>query len=795
MNTDDDTTRLLMDVDEAAFRAAVEQVPLRYTHPIFQARALQVYRRILAESSDPVKRIMAAGNAVLLGQLDAHEALRECLDQCTTERVRQMGQRELKPLLEALSSDRAWCSRWIIRRVLEGALDAEQWRALIDPLNGDQREQLLQRLENEDLSNGRGPGVHGLLRLNADAQMAQRVFLRIVELHRTIIAVNAVRSEENLARAPKLGELKRQLEGFMRKLPAQTMVDGVLAALPADFRLDELQVLAELWDWGMDDDADLHEVLTEPSREAARKYLRDAVPRLTNENDPRGEVRAHLAVAISRVGDPEDIGDIATLLESEIDRIRAAQAARAARDQGPLANGSPMRYTNRYMLAVRQLESESEGPFLARLLAEPEYERDVAWTLVEWALERSLPSNVWMDGWANRSREFREVWAARSSTEVERFDEGRRKSAVGYLRAHIDSLRSRLAGDAPDPHIVWRLKDLMRPLAALDGRASATLILEVLPLPLQAHGNIDGWKRIQPLEIMLFEGATLPNERTLVIIMPVIDELTSKWHSDNERSLLSMSLSILPFLEDPRAGIAILAELVDRVRLSYEGTRRVVSALGHSRCDEALGLLVAIGSRDGMADSLGDVWINAVAELDTPRAQEVLMSFIDPESSESLGATLGRKDVLASRIAELAGKNPSIRQRILDLCGIRLDRARRELLGSVIVRLEDEESLLASLNLLDDESNPELPYELGKAIEETFVERRPTEEGSNSYTLHPRTATELRDRLIEMTTTDPRRRKSALALLSRIESWRLEYGRPIGETRNPLFGSGTVLAS
>ena len=48
----------------------------------------------------------------------------------------------------------------------------------------------------------------------------------------------------------------------------------------------------------------------------------------------------------------------------------------------------------------------------------------------------------------------------------------------------------------------------MRPLATLSGRASAKLILEVLALPLQTHGTMDGWKRIQPLEIMLFEGAS-----------------------------------------------------------------------------------------------------------------------------------------------------------------------------------------------------------------------------------------------------------------------------------------------
>ena len=105
MNTDDETTKLLMEVDEPAFEAAIERVPIRYTHPIFRARALQVYRRILAESSDPAKRLMAAGNAVLMGQSQAHAALRVCLDECSVDRVRQMDQRELRPLLEALTSD------------------------------------------------------------------------------------------------------------------------------------------------------------------------------------------------------------------------------------------------------------------------------------------------------------------------------------------------------------------------------------------------------------------------------------------------------------------------------------------------------------------------------------------------------------------------------------------------------------------------------------------------------------------------------------------------------------------
>jgi len=136
--------------------------------------------------------------------------------------------------------------------------------------------------------------------------------------------------------------------------------------------------------------------------------------------------------------------------------------------------------------------------------------------------------------------------------------------------------------------------------------------------------------------------------------------------------------------------------------------------------------------------------------------------------------------VLSQRIAKLAHKYPSIRARILRLSAAQLDRAKRTVAGLSHRQLRDEEALFESLNLLDDERSPELPYDLRKAIEEAFVEHRPTSENSNAYTLHPRAANELRDRLIEMTKSDPKRKGSAFLLLSKIELWRVEYGRPLG---------------
>ena len=791
INTDDDTTKLLTEIDDEAFEVAIESTPLRSTHPLFRDRALKVYRKVLQESTDPKKRYTAAANAVLMGQADAHPALMQYLDECSVERIRELAQRELRPLLERLSSDPDWRTQFVIRRMREGALGNGEWGVFITSIGEDLKEEMLTLLETRDLFQGRIAGVQTLLRLQADSAMARRVFRRIIDLRREIQTANSVRSQENIALAQRQFTVERQLEAFLRSLPAQATVDGVLAALSPEFCLDELAALAQVWDWGMDNEADLQDAVTEESLQAIRMYLKSAVPALTNENDPRGEVRSQLAVAISRVGEPGDVDDIATLMASDVIRIRVGLAARAKRERTPLAEGSVMRYTNRYMLAVRQLKSESEGLFLSRLLAEPEFELEVAWALVAWAKTTDLPTTARIEGWANRQRDFEEIWQARTAVGVEGFNEARRVEAVGYLRKRMDDLRRTEGGIANEGSIVWRLKDLARPLAVLDGRDSSAFILDILALPLKTHGTLDGWKVLQALEVLLFAGAKLPNDKTIALVAPYVDQLTSKWQSDNDLSLLGVALSILPFVEDAASGIATLAGYLSRINVRFDGLRRVVAALGHCRREEAVDVLLGLIHTNDALQRFGQEWLDSIAALDNPRAREILLSVIDPDLPGVQGLTIVRLNVVfAPRMVEIAQRHAEIKARILALCNRDLDRSRKELLGEVIVHLKDGKALLASLDLLDDDVSPELPYHLQEAIEEAFVERIPSEGRSNSYTLQPRTATELREKLIEMTKSDSKRKQSALNLLARIESWRREYGRPPGETRNPLAGSG-----
>ncbi|MHB8540356.1 MAG: hypothetical protein ACYDCD_05360 [Candidatus Acidiferrales bacterium] len=80
-----------------------------------------------------------------------------------------------------------------------------------------------------------------------------------------------------------------------------------------------------------------------------------------------------------------------------------------------------------------------------------------------------------------------------------------------------------------------------------------------------------------------------------------------------------------------------------------------------------------------------------------------------------------------------------------------------------------------------------MPYEIWKQVEATFVEHKPSSGVPNAYTLAPRSANSIRNKLFEMSTMDARRKDSASSLLAQIEVWRLEHGRPHDEPRNPLF--------
>ena len=97
-------------------------------------------------------------------------------------------------------------------------------------------------------------------------------------------------------------------------------------------------------------------------------------------------------------------------------------------------------------------------------------------------------------------------------------------------------------------------------LAALDGKRSANLILELMELP----GRWDGWTRVGALENLLQWGVTLRIEQVLRILDPTMQDIRPHgfFGDDQSRWLFARYLGVMAFVDPPAAGIAKIRELI-----------------------------------------------------------------------------------------------------------------------------------------------------------------------------------------------------------------------------------------
>lgn len=451
-----------------------------------------------------------------------------------------------------------------------------------------------------------------------------------------------------------------------------------------------------------------------------------------------------------------------------------------------------MSWTPWYTQAILQMASIEAIDLLVRLLGETEYEVDAAWALFQLARTDTLPPLVWPRNWPMRTKDYSFVWRARSGESEVAFDEKLRGEFARVIRNHIDGLLSKGSTAPQQGHLNFRLNQLALVLAEIDGKASSELVLDILHRPEVAKWLHSGWYRIQGLEALLMNGVVLPSERTWGILEPVIDHVRKRYTS-NDAPLLAHALCLLLFTDDTECNTARIRQILQENLLSIEGFTELTKVLGYSRCDGALELLRELAELGGRAQHIGRTWIDAVAQFDTKEARNLLLGFVDPTLNAVPVVIIGHYDgPLVSRLAEMARRHADVQTRIFQLANSELSSSQAVLLGKVLAAMGTEDAILTALNLLNDSGPSTVSWELHKTIEEAFVEHRPYRGSANTFTLVPRSSNRIRSKLLEMVKNDPQRRRSAYNLLSQIESWRMEHGRPDGEPRNPGLAEGIM---
>ena len=660
--SDDALTRVLDSMDAHTFEEAARENPDDMP-PAVRPKAIAAMWRFIESTTDHPARLRTALHLIELGEPGLEGVFKDAMVALIGGDMRTLDSHYILLVLKHLhKSDPAWTSEWVVTQIAEGVhYGFEEWLPFATVIPEDLVETYLHRLETEDLKHSRLEGMLALIDTRADAELATSVFTKLRELRRRVDAEPGQQHEFEW-------RVMRHLKAVFHRLPGDLAAAGVLSSVKVGDPLD-IKVAADLLSRVARSDLEALRVGDDDLKARLRTYLKNSVKLVLCQDDFNGEEKANLASSIAQVGKPEDMTDLVTLIRADIERVRRGRAARVAGDRGPRANGGIMTYAGWHIATVMHLDPAGAEQVLIDLLPELEYFSDVAVAMARDFLpnpERSFVRNLRYDL----------MWAAREGRSPPPGDDQRRTRFVAALNAEIKRLREQNQDGKPDA----RPKALARALAAIDGRGSAAAVLDVIAMP----GQWDQYTCLDAAEHLLMAGVILPATTAFTLVDSLL-ERTDKWMQNSDRYLLRRILALCPFVDDPAAGIAKMRDVLRKRRLWGYELPELVTALGESRSDAAIDLLYEFASDVQTFEQCEDNFINAVATLDTPRARELLLSFVDPDiRTIALTRRPRREDMVVARLAELAQRKPETAARLRELCERDLPEINRHVLSKVM---------------------------------------------------------------------------------------------------------------
>ncbi|MDZ7660911.1 hypothetical protein [Thiohalophilus sp.] len=766
--SDDALTRVLESMDAQTF----EEIACKNSDrlpAVLRPKAIAAMHNFIETTTDHTARLRTALNLIELGETGLDRVVKDAMAALSGGDMHNLGSHYIQPALEYLHRiDSAWTSEWVAAQVAEGILyEHEYWLSFAAAIPDVLIEKYLHRIETEDLKSGRFGGMISVIAAHADANLAAHVFAKLRELRSRVDAEPGVRQELEW-------QIMRQLEVLFRDFPDDIAAAGILSSVTSGDPLD-IKVAADLLSRVARSDVEPLRIADNDLKECLRAYLISNVDVVLRQDDFNGEEKANLASSIAQVGKPEDMADLVRLTHADIERVRRGRAARAAGDHGPLGNGGSMSYADWHITAVMHLNAADAEKVLIDLLPEPEYRSEVAAAMARDFVPKSERS-------FDRTFRYDLMWAAREGSTPPHGDDQRRTRFAAAIDTEIKRLREQNQDGKPGAG----LKELAKALAAIDGHASASTVLDVIAMP----GQWDQYTCLDALERLLMAGVVLPSTTVFALVDTIIEQ-SGNWIHGSDRHLLRRILTLCPYVDNPAAGIDKMRDVFGRYQFPGYDLRELVTALGESRADAAIDLLYKLASDAPTFEQCEDNFINAFASLDTPGTHELLVGFVDPDTRGiALMHRLHREDLLVARLGELALHKPEVSERLRNLCDRDLPELNRHVLSKVLGWLGTPEALTANLNLIDDAKPSPVPQGIWDQLESTFIEHRPYGQNSNAFTQHARASNEIRVKLFRMGMEDEKRWKSAFMLLGRIEEWRLDHGRPTDEPRHPDLGSG-----
>lgn len=321
----DEIAHLSQTLDDGHFKDLIAGMPADYLPMSIRPRAAALYAALAGESADANGRFIAWREAALLGNTSAMEGLKAALSQMNSEEIGNLESRDLQATVELVrKADPAWVNDWVIDKMLADALRPEGWMQMVVGISPTLRDSLLDHATSENLLEKRIPGVIPLLGVFADWEVVRRLFRRLCELA-PIIATSRV-GDDKQAEA----KLASQLESMLREMAPEVVIDSILHEVGHSTDAVEIKIIGDIYHAVGRKGLSLREALPAALREQFRVYLKGVMATVLTQDDPRGQIKAYFATVLAQVGDASDLLEMEKLIATDLERMRAEQAARAA---------------------------------------------------------------------------------------------------------------------------------------------------------------------------------------------------------------------------------------------------------------------------------------------------------------------------------------------------------------------------------------------------------------------------------------------------------------------------------
>ena len=577
------------------------------------------------------------------------------------------------------------------------------------------------------------------------------------------------------------GRPERQAErneyGRVQDAISSSRKDSFLAALLERSDTDDpvrIDFLAEVFArHGRDDDGQRADIAAE-TRTAMVTTIRRWIDVMLESPQANRHQFAAVARATTRLPDPQFVSGLRRMLDRDLaDWARAREEHAKAPYRGPMSHDVTHSYVLDYQRAFAAIGDGGAVAVLRDYLPDLRFGTNAAGALLEiW--NRGNPSGK------ARHFAFGQDYSRAKELGKQRREDPRNLATCDFAQAIFDVARSTGTKEA-DPAVQRHALSLAVVGLGMPHGSKRAEIDELLGLPLPYAAK----QRL--LIAAAMAGEIIPADTLIAGIDELLEAGKAElWRLAENRGELMSWVELFAFSDRPEAVLDVLDRLPQQY--SYPGSfDRLLSALGKSPHDGALGVLQALGRRDPRMVARHD-WLDAVIKLGTEGSSHALIAMIC--DGQLAGARGVNSLHLSRQLARLGEEFPSIKDDMLQRYERMNAGPAKSILKSALVELADPSIILA---LIRGYAADKRPYDgrLSQALRRAALGQRPVEGWiAGAYEEFSVSLAELRRKLFAIASANKPQSALAERCLVTIDKLRDAYGRIDDEPRHPDIASG-----